>query len=67
MEPVLEKFFQKHPQVKKVFVDGGNDQEVMKSVNAAKLPTFIFYKDGKEIARKEGVMELAELEKLAGL
>lgn len=67
MEPVLEKFFQKHPQVKKIFVDGGNDQEVMKSVNAAKLPTFIFYKDGKEIARKEGVMELAELEKLAGL
>lgn len=67
MEPVLEKFFQKHPQVKKVLVDGGNDQEVMKSVNATKLPTFIFYKDGKEIARKQGVMELAELEKLAGL
>lgn len=67
MEPVLEKFFQKHPQVKKVPVDGGNDQDVMKSVDATKLPTFIFYKDGKEIARKQGVMELAELEKLAGL
>ncbi|MEV4881748.1 thioredoxin fold domain-containing protein [Chitinophaga ginsengisegetis] len=67
MEPVLEKFFQKHPQVKKVAVDGGNDQDVMKSVDATKLPTFIFYKDGKEIARKQGVMELAELEKLAGL
>ena len=67
MEPVLEKFFQKHPQVKKVAVDGGNDQDVMKSVDATKLPTFIFYKDGKEVARKQGVMELAELEKLAGL
>ncbi|SKD01228.1 Rhodanese-related sulfurtransferase [Chitinophaga ginsengisegetis] len=67
MEPVLEKFFQKHPQVKKVAVDGGNDQDVMKSVEATKLPTFIFYKDGKEVARKQGVMELAELEKLAGL
>jgi len=67
MEPVLAKFFQKHPQVKKVFVDGGKDQGVMKSVNAAKLPTFIVYKDGKEIARKEGVMELKELEQLAGL
>lgn len=67
MEPVLEKFFQKHPQVKRVLVDGGNDQDVMKSVDATKLPTFIFYKDGKEIARKQGVMELAELEKLAGL
>ncbi|MFX1703816.1 thioredoxin domain-containing protein [Chitinophaga sp. CC14] len=67
MEPVLEKFIQKHPQVKKVAVDGGNDQDVMKSVDATKLPTFIFYKDGKEVARKQGVMELAELEKLAGL
>lgn len=67
MEPVLAKFFQKHPQVKKVFVDGGKDQGVMKSVNAAKLPTFIVYKNGKEIARKEGVMELKELEELVGL
>lgn len=67
MEPVLAKFFQKHPQVKKVFVDGGKDLGVMKSVNAEKLPTFIVYKDGKEIARKQGVMELKELEQLAGL
>lgn len=67
MEPVLAKFFQKHPQVKKVFVDGGKDQGVMKSVNATKLPTFIVYKNGKEIARKEGVMELKELEELVGL
>jgi rhodanese-related sulfurtransferase len=67
MEPVLVQFFRKHPQVKKVFVDGGKDQEVMKSVNAPKLPTFIVYKGGKEIARKEGVMELKELEKLVGL
>jgi rhodanese-related sulfurtransferase len=67
MEPVLEKFFRQHPQVKKVMVDGGNDQDVMKSIDATRLPTFIFYKDGKEVARKQGVMELAELEKLAGL
>ncbi|SEW30958.1 rhodanese-like domain-containing protein [Chitinophaga arvensicola] len=67
MEPVLVQFFQKHSQVKKVMVDGGKDEQVMKSVNATKLPTFIVYKDGKEIARKEGVMELKELEKLVGL
>ncbi|MGO4290075.1 rhodanese-like domain-containing protein [Chitinophaga sp. RAB17] len=63
MEPVLEKFFRKHTQVKKVFVDGGKDQDVMKAINASSLPTFIFYKDGKEVGRKEGVITLEELDK----
>ena len=67
MEPVLASFFRKHTQVKKVFVDGGKDADVMKSIDAVKLPTFIFYKDGKEVWRKQGVMELAELEKLSKL
>ncbi|MFY0254699.1 rhodanese-like domain-containing protein [Chitinophaga sp. 30R24] len=62
MEPVLEKFFQDHKQVKKVQVDGGKDQEVMKAISANVLPTFILYKDGKEVARKQGVIALAELE-----
>lgn len=66
MEPVLAKFFQKHTQVKKLPVDGGKDQEVMKAIKAGSLPTFIFYKDGKEVWRKAGVMELTELEKLSG-
>lgn len=67
MEPVLESFFKKHQEVKKVFVDGGKDQDVMKSINAEKLPTFIFYKNGKEIERKQGVMKLEELEKAIGV
>jgi hypothetical protein len=39
----------------------------MKSINAEKLPTFIFYKNGKEIGRKQGVMKLEELEKAIGV
>jgi thioredoxin-like negative regulator of GroEL len=62
MSPVLEQFLQKHPQVKLVKVDGGRDQDVMKSVNANALPTFIAYKDGKETGRKQGVVTLQELE-----
>ncbi|PSL50207.1 rhodanese-related sulfurtransferase [Chitinophaga niastensis] len=65
MEPILEKFFQQHKNVKKVKVDGGKDVDVMKAIRSSGLPTFIFYKDGKEIGRKQGVMELAELEKLS--
>lgn len=67
MEPVLAQFFSKHPEVKKVVVDGGKDQDVMKAIQSKGLPTFIFYKDGKEVGRKEGVMTLTELEKLSGL
>ncbi|RFS24622.1 thioredoxin [Chitinophaga silvatica] len=62
MEPVLEKFFNSHKNVKKVLVDGGKDTEIMKSINATTLPTFIIYKDGKEVWRKQGVLELKELE-----
>jgi rhodanese-related sulfurtransferase len=62
MEPVLEQFFSAHKNVKKVVVDGGKDQDVMKSISAGSLPTFIIYKDGKEVWRKEGVLELKELE-----
>ncbi|WP_217601792.1 rhodanese-like domain-containing protein [Chitinophaga sp. GbtcB8] len=64
MAPVLEQFLQQHPQVKLVKVDGGRDQEVMQSVKANTLPTFIAYKEGKEAGRKQGVVTLAELEKM---
>lgn len=62
MEPVLEKFFRKNQQVKKVQVDGGNDQDVMKAIKANGLPTLILYKDGKEVWRKEGVATLEEIQ-----
>jgi len=62
MEPVLQQFLQAHPQVRLVKVDGGNDQLVMQSIQAHTLPTFIFYKDGRETGRKEGVATLQELE-----
>jgi hypothetical protein len=36
-------------------VDGGQDMDVMKSVKADDLPTFILYKNGIEVWRKVGV------------
>ncbi|GAA0523280.1 thioredoxin domain-containing protein [Chitinophaga japonensis] len=62
MEPVLQEFLQAHQQVRLVKVDGGNDQQVMQSIRAHTLPTFVFYEDGKETGRKEGVISLQELE-----
>jgi rhodanese-related sulfurtransferase len=62
MEPVLQQFMKQHPQVQLVQVDGGKDQEVMQSINARELPSFILYKNGKEQWRKQGVATLEELE-----
>lgn len=39
-------------------VDGGNDIEVMKALHSEALPTFIIYKKGKEIWRRQGIVSL---------
>lgn len=41
-------------------VDGGNDVEVMKSIHSETLPTFVIYKNGKEVWRHEGLVTLQE-------
>jgi rhodanese-related sulfurtransferase len=46
---------------KLVKIDAGVDTGLMKEIKATELPTFILYKNGKEVWRKTGVVELAEL------
>jgi thioredoxin-like negative regulator of GroEL len=41
-------------------VDGGVDMEVMKHVQFEELPTFIIYKNGKEVWRKTGIVSKDE-------
>lgn len=48
-------------QFKLVHLDGGINTDVMKQQNVAALPTFIVYKNGKEVWRKQGVTEKSEL------
>lgn len=64
MEPVLQQFLREHGTVRLVKVDGGRDQQVMQDIHASTLPTFIFYRDGQEVKRKEGVMEKAEMDSI---
>ncbi len=62
MEPVLKSL---HDELGSKYyflkVDGGIDIDVMKAIKASVLPTFIVYKDGKEIWRQEGIVELETL------
>lgn len=59
MGPVVQQIV-KEKQLKLVNVDAGKDTDVMNSINAKAPPTFVLYKDGKEVWRKEGVVTLEE-------
>jgi thioredoxin-like negative regulator of GroEL len=64
MEPVVEQL-QKDlgKQLRLVKIDAGVHTDVMKALNIEDLPSFIIYKDGKEIWRKQGITELSEFKK----
>lgn len=57
MEPVVQQLVS-DKKLKRVNVDGGRDADVMKTINAGTLPTFLLYKDGKEVWRKEGLVTM---------
>ncbi|SDE87381.1 Rhodanese-related sulfurtransferase [Chitinophaga filiformis] len=57
MEPVIQAYLKENKKVRLLKVDGGRDREVMQAVNATSLPTFILYRDGREVWRKQGVSD----------
>jgi rhodanese-related sulfurtransferase len=62
MEPVLQQLKKDLGETYSlVKVDGGNDISVMKVLQFVALPTFIVFKDGKEVWRKQGIASLEEL------
>jgi len=58
MEPVVAGYLKANPGIKLLKVDGSKDTNVIKTLGATTLPTFILYKEGKEVWRKTGVVEL---------
>ena len=68
MQPIMDALKQTPPKpFYFLAVDGGQDMEVMKSVKADDLPTFILYKSGIEVWRKVGVTPKEDFEKAFGL
>jgi thioredoxin len=62
MEPVLKNVEEKNKgKFTLIKVDGGNDEDVMKAYAVTALPVFIIFKDGKQVWRKDGVVEAKEL------
>lgn len=64
MEPVLKQLQkEKGTKFNLVKVDGGIDVSVMKELHSEGLPTFIVFKNGKEVWRKQGLVDLPTLSK----
>jgi len=58
MEPVVAAYLKANAGVKLLKVDGSKDTNVIKTLGATTLPTFILYKEGQEVWRKTGIVEL---------
>jgi len=68
MQPIMDALKQTPPKpFYFLAVDGGQDMDVMKSVKADDLPTFILYKNGVEVWRKVGVAPKEDFIKAFGI
>jgi len=61
MAPVIDSIEQQYPKVKVIRIDGSGQDALMDQLQVHTFPTIILYKNGKEIWRKEGVMEVKEI------
>lgn len=63
MEPVMEALSEKtSPEIPIIKIDGSSQTNLMKTHNVQVMPTYILYKNGREIWRKAGMMKLEEFE-----
>ena len=65
MQPIVDQI--KKEQGHTIYflaVDGGVDMDVMKHVQFESLPTYIIYKNGKEVWRKQGIVAAEEFQKV---
>jgi thioredoxin len=61
MEPVLNDFMKENSsKLSLIKMDGGIETTLMKSLNVEALPTFILYKNGVEVKRKQGLVSKEE-------
>lgn len=60
MEPVLEELKEMHPELSVVNMNAGTQSELMKAHKVQELPTYILYKNGEQIWRDSGVIELSQ-------
>jgi rhodanese-related sulfurtransferase len=61
MKPMVDSLLQRERSVVFVAVDGGEQVALGKKLGVEGLPTFIVYRNGKELWRRQGIISAAEL------
>lgn len=62
MDPVIDSLAKsKNLQFHLIRIDAGNQTEISKQLQVEALPTFLVYKNGKEVWRKNGIVDAKEL------
>jgi thioredoxin-like negative regulator of GroEL len=62
MEPVLDSLAtSKEVNFTLIKIDGGEQVQLIKQLTIDAFPTFIIYKKGKEVWRKQGIVDRKEL------
>lgn len=67
MKPIIEEFKKAYPDIKVKAINIDEEDDKAEEFEVSTIPCIVVMKDGKEVARKEGVLSLKKLEKLAGL
>lgn len=63
MEPIIQDIEKEQgSSMALIKIDGGSQEDLMKSKNIQIMPTFIIYKDGVEVWRKAGLLDKPEIE-----
>jgi rhodanese-related sulfurtransferase len=61
MEPIINEFIASNKNVTLLKIDGGVHTDLMKQLKVEGIPTLLFFKNGAELWRKDGVVEKEEL------
>lgn len=62
MEPVLDSLVSSNgTQFFLVKIDGGKQTDICRELKVEQFPTFVIYKQGKEVWRKQGIVDAKEL------
>ncbi len=59
MKPIFEALSSEYPNIKFVKINSDEAKEITKNLKVTGLPTFIFFKDGKEAGRQVGYADAA--------
>ncbi|MBQ6555155.1 MAG: thioredoxin family protein [Firmicutes bacterium] len=64
MSPVLADIEESYPALKTAKYNVNTDSKTAEEYDVLASPTIIFFKDGKEVERRRGVVKKAELEEI---